>query len=68
MKAGLMLAVNPNSEREKNDLYCTDPVAIKIALPVFKEIGLSNHIWECACGLGHLSEELARGGVLRKII
>ena len=62
MKAGLMLAVNKDSKREDNDFYATDPAAIRIALPVFKEIGLSNNIWECACGMGHLAKPLEDAG------
>lgn len=30
MKAGLMLVVNPNAEREENDFYATDPYVIDI--------------------------------------
>lgn len=52
MKAGLMLGVNPNAIREKNDYYATNPHAMEIALPFLKKIGLSKNIWECACGGG----------------
>lgn len=62
MNAGLMLAVNPNAERHPEDYYATDPYAITKAIPVFGEIGLSHHIWECACGEGHLSKELEKYG------
>lgn len=59
MKAGLMLAVNPNSERETLDFYATDSYAITKAADVFKEIGLCRDVWECACGKGHLAKPLA---------
>lgn len=62
MKAALMLGVNPNSEREKNDFYATDPWVINKSIAVFKEIGLSNDIWECACGHGHLADRLREFG------
>lgn len=62
MKAALMLAVNPNVEREPYDYYATDPYAITKAIPVFREIGLSNNVWECACGEGHLAKELEKHG------
>ncbi len=42
MKSALMLGVNPNAEREKNDFYATYPHAVEIALDIFKQIGLHN--------------------------
>lgn len=54
MKAGLMLGVNPNAIREKNDYYATNPHTMEIALPFLEKIGLSKNIWECACGGGVL--------------
>lgn len=62
MKAGLMLAVNSNAEREILDFYATDPYAITKAIPIFHEIGLSSNVWECACGEGHLARELEKHG------
>lgn len=62
MKAGLMLAVNPKTEREQNDFYATDSFAISIMADKLKEIGVSNKIWECACGAGHLSKPLIELG------
>ena len=58
MKASLMLGVNPNSEREKNDFYATDSYAIIKMADKLKEIGISQKVWECACGNGCLSEPL----------
>lgn len=62
MKAGLMLSVNPNTKREDNDYYATDPYAIQVALPTFRKIGLNHKVWECACGGGHLADELKKNG------
>lgn len=62
MKAGLMLAVNPNSEREQDDFYATDSYAVAKMAETFKKIGVSNQVWECACGKGHLSEPLCELG------
>ena len=66
MKAALMLAVNPKADREANDFYATDPWAITKAIRVFEEIGLSKNVWECACGVGHLSKELEKYGYFVK--
>lgn len=62
MKASLMLAVNPNSTREQNDFYATDSYAITKMAEKFKEIGVSQKLWECACGEGHLSKPLIELG------
>ncbi len=47
-------------ERELNDYYATDPVAIDKLLTVETP---HRHIWECACGEGHLSERLTERGM-----
>lgn len=62
MKAALMLAVNPKAKRETLDYYATDPHAVTKAIQVFEEIGLGPAVWECACGAGHLSQELEKHG------
>lgn len=46
-------------ERELNDYYATDPVAIDKLLTVERP---SDYIWECACGEGHLSKRLKECG------
>lgn len=46
-------------QREDNDFYATDPNAITALL---KAKQLQGGIYECACGAGHLSEELLRHG------
>ena len=53
-----------NSEREKNDYYATDPNSLKLFLKAIKKdnLELHQHIWECACGQGHLSEVLIKNG------
>jgi hypothetical protein len=64
MKSGLMLGVNPNAKRQKEDFYATHPKALSLFLEKIKEDGfaIKGSIWECACGMGHLSEELKRWG------
>lgn len=42
-------------EREQDDFYATDPIAIDLLL---KKEQPSFYIWECACGAGHLSNRL----------
>ena len=59
MKAGLMLAVNPDAEREEHDYYATDPWAVYKMKDEWWRIGIGGKkIWECACGEGHLSKAL----------
>lgn len=48
-----------DKEREKNDYYATDPIAIDKLLQVEKP---SQHIWECAAGEGHLAQRLKDKG------
>lgn len=48
-----------DNEREQDDYYATDPVAIDKLLAVEQP---RNFIWECACGGGHLSERLSERG------
>lgn len=47
------------TEREVNDFYATDPLAIDQLLS--KETPCHD-IWECACGKGHLSKRLEEFG------
>ena len=53
-----------DTEREVNDFYATDPNTLEIFLDALQKdnITLHNHIWEPACGQGHLSEVLKRKG------
>lgn len=46
-------------EREADDYYATDPIAIDKLLEVERP---HHFIWECACGGGHLSERLTEYG------
>ena len=46
-------------ERQSHDYYATEPKAVKLLLQLEKFEG---GIWECACGEGHLSEEMKRLG------
>ena len=47
------------TEREQDDFYATDPIAIDLLLMKEKP---SKNIWECACGEGHLSKALEQHG------
>ena len=48
-------------EREQNDYYATDPIAIDVLI---KEGGaqLAPRLWECSCGEGHLAKRLEEYG------
>jgi hypothetical protein len=48
-----------DKERETNDFYATDPIAIDVLCGVEK---FSKNVWECACGQGHLSRRLEQHG------
>ena len=48
-----------DEEREADDYYATDPIAIDKLLSVERP---NTNIWECACGAGHLSERLKQHG------
>lgn len=48
-----------DKERQQDDYYATDPIAIKKLLELEDFTG---PIWECACGEGHLSKELIEKG------
>lgn len=45
---------NSNYEREEHDFYSTSPLALEKLLEVEK----FDNVWECACGVGNLSEVL----------
>ena len=49
-----------DKEREANDYYATDPAAVDYLLAGGAK--LSHHLWECACGEGHLSKKLSALG------
>lgn len=48
-----------NKERQTEDYYATDPVAIDGLKKVFD---IPQNVWECACGEGHLSKRLEELG------
>lgn len=55
---------NAKTKREINDFYATAPVTVEKFLA---QIGLDNieipgRIWECACGMGHISRILEKYG------
>lgn len=50
-------ANNREGNRQENDLYCTDPVAVELLMEL-EQWSRAIPIWECANGLGHLSNKL----------
>lgn len=48
-------------DRAEHDYYATDPKAAELLLDVEPEL---NHIWECACGEGHLAKVFKKAGKL----
>lgn len=48
-----------DKERETNDYYATNSIAIDALL---SKATLSHDLWECACGAGHLSKRLIELG------
>jgi hypothetical protein len=48
-------------EREINDFYATEPKALEYLLD---REAFDDHVWECACGKGHLSEVLKKRGYI----
>lgn len=54
-------ANNRNYERENNDYYATEPKAIELLLELEDFSNL--HVWECACGEGHLSKAMQKKGL-----
>jgi hypothetical protein len=50
-----------NKEREENDYYATEPKAVELLLEL--EDFTNFHVWESACGQGHLSEAMIQKGI-----
>lgn len=51
-------------ERENRDFYATDPNALEKLLQRCEKDGIYfNSVWECACGMGHLSDVLIKYGI-----
>lgn len=50
-----------DKERECDDYYATDPVAIDVLINDGKA-QINHKVWEVACGQGHLSERLKEHG------
>lgn len=46
-------------ERQEYDYYATEPKAVELLMEVER---FSPTVWECACGEGHLSKVLEKGG------
>lgn len=56
---GLGASNHTDHEREKDDFYATDPIAIDELL---KKETLNPNVWECACGQNHLTNRLEKYG------
>lgn len=50
-----------DKEREVNDYYATDPIAIDVLINDGKS-EINHNVWECACGGGHLAKRLSDYG------
>ena len=55
----LAASSHADGEREENDFYATEPKALELLLE--KET-FNEFVWECACGMGHLSKVLENKG------
>lgn len=51
-----------DKDREINDYYATDPIALELLL----KLEQFNNVWECACGEGHLSKVLIKNNIHSK--
>jgi hypothetical protein len=58
MTKSLCVYYNP-TDRERNDLYCTNPIAVQMLLDREK---FDKNVWECCNGLGHISNVLKDNG------
>lgn len=54
-------ANNRDYDRETNDYYATEPKAVEMLLEL--EDFTKLHVWECACGEGHLSRAMQKKGI-----
>jgi len=64
---GVTLGASNHSdkEREVNDFYATNPKTLEIFLDRIEQDGIKlHHVWECACGQGHLARVLQQRGLL----
>ena len=50
-----------DNEREVNDFYATSPLAVDELL---KKESFQRNIWECACGMNHLTKRLEEYGYI----
>lgn len=54
-----LIGTHGDKQREQDDFYATDPLAIDELLKVET---FSHDVWECACGMNHLAYALAKHG------
>ena len=57
---GVRYGYRDNPDREENDYYATDPIAVNKLLD--SGVTLAPNLWECACGEGHLAKRLIEHG------
>jgi hypothetical protein len=64
MKGTSLAGTSLTRDRIENDFYATDPKSLEMLLDRLKEdnFNLHTNIWECACGMGHLSKVLENKG------
>lgn len=64
MKGTSLAGTSLTRERIEDDFYATDPKSLELLLDELEKdnIKLNKYIWECACGMGHLSEVLKNKG------
>jgi hypothetical protein len=50
LKSALMLGVNPNTIRQEEDFYATEPSSLVLFIEKLKEDGieLNKNVWECS--------------------
>lgn len=65
VRGGMLMTLGASNhtdeERQTEDYYATDPIAIDVLLND-GGVTLDNNVWECACGGGHLAERLKEYG------
>lgn len=60
---GAAMAGGKAGKKEKGDeFFPTAEGTTRALVPVLREIGWPNDVWECACGEGHISKQLIASG------
>ena len=58
---GVSNGAKNNVDRSEDDFYANEPISVKLLLNE-AHFDVSEPIWECACGMGHMSQELINNG------